>query len=326
MNRNKLTWVFILVVLGWVLLPGGRSASFAGKAEGQRGASKSTKDNRGAADFTLKDTEGKSFQLSSYKGKQAVLLYFWTTWCPYCRQSEPKIKALRNKYSLEDLEILAINSGESVEKTKRYQESRKLPYHVLHDAKEAVSGKYGVEGVPLFVLVSKDGRVVYRDHVLPDAGEIKGLVAVSATPAAKNPTGQPESQVIVSQLSDEAMEQILEGMGMEYLQLNEAVYYFPETKVALANHGENLEVIALYPVEDAAQSRIEEWNKTHECAQASVFEDSVYIGSELILAEGVPEAKIVEFIKSFGSLAKRFQAHLEANQEMVARSEGREGY
>jgi thiol-disulfide isomerase/thioredoxin len=46
------------------------------------------------------------------------MLYFWTTSCPCCRETEPRAKALRERYAREDLEILAINVGDSQEKTK----------------------------------------------------------------------------------------------------------------------------------------------------------------------------------------------------------------
>ena len=38
-----------------------------------------------APNFALKDLNNNAVTLSSFRGKQAVILFFWTTWCPYCR-------------------------------------------------------------------------------------------------------------------------------------------------------------------------------------------------------------------------------------------------
>ncbi len=46
----------------------------------------SAKESFSAPDFKLQDTNGGLVMLSSYKGKQPIILFFWTTWCPYCRR------------------------------------------------------------------------------------------------------------------------------------------------------------------------------------------------------------------------------------------------
>ena len=43
--------------------------------------------------------DGKSADLSSYVGKGPVLMEFWATWCPNCRELEPALLAAQKKYS-----------------------------------------------------------------------------------------------------------------------------------------------------------------------------------------------------------------------------------
>ena len=45
-----------------------------------------------APDFTLKDIDGRSVSLSDFRGKQ-VVLHFWASWCPDCREETPQLKA-----------------------------------------------------------------------------------------------------------------------------------------------------------------------------------------------------------------------------------------
>jgi len=76
---------------------------------------------------------------------------------------------LREKIGPAELEVLAINVGgsDSIERLKRYQEGHPVSWPVLYDGEGRVSRAYKVQGIPLFVLVNKEGIVVYRDSSLP---------------------------------------------------------------------------------------------------------------------------------------------------------------
>jgi len=125
---------------------------------------------RAAPDFELKDLDGKSYQLSQFKGERFVLLYFWATWCPQCIASRPNIARIRENIPSKDLEIMGINvgSGDSLERVKRFQKGHPVSWPMLYDADESVTQRYEVQGIPLYVLVDKKGVVVYRGHELPD--------------------------------------------------------------------------------------------------------------------------------------------------------------
>ena len=127
-------------------------------------------DKETAPDFELQDLNGTAFRLSQFKGERPVLIYFWATWCPSCRTIKPKISELREKFVEKDLEILAINVGEgdSLERLKRYQQGHPVSWPVLYDEGSKVSQAYGVQGIPLFLLVNKEGVVVYQGHLPPE--------------------------------------------------------------------------------------------------------------------------------------------------------------
>ncbi|MEJ5363682.1 MAG: TlpA disulfide reductase family protein [Desulfosoma sp.] len=122
-----------------------------------------------AADFDLPSTDGQRVRLSDYRGKRPVLLYFWAIWCPSCQAVKPEVAKLRKQTREDQLEILAVNvgSGDSFERVQRYQNAHPMPFKVLYDETGEAMKAFEVRGVPLFVLVDRDGAILYRDHQLP---------------------------------------------------------------------------------------------------------------------------------------------------------------
>lgn len=120
-----------------------------------------------APNFKLRDISKVSVALESYKNKKPVLLFFWTTWCPYCRK---ELKTLNENY--QDLikdgwEVLAINIGEHADKVAGFLKTRDLSFKVLLDEDTLVANSYTILGVPTFVVVDKKGNIVFKDNYFP---------------------------------------------------------------------------------------------------------------------------------------------------------------
>lgn len=129
-----------------------------------------------AYDFKLKDLNGSEVSLSSYKDKKAVVLIFWTTWCPYCREA---LKNLQVDFkSLDDmgLELLAINVGEPESRVNRFAKSHNFSFKVLLDSDSAVADHYDLLGVPTYVVVNKPGKIVFNGNSFPK-DKLKELLA-----------------------------------------------------------------------------------------------------------------------------------------------------
>lgn len=119
-----------------------------------------------APDFSLESVSGKTVSLSDLKGK-GVILFFFTTWCPYCRSKIPVISKEYSQYQSQGIEFLLIDTGESKIKIASFIAKEHLTFDVLLDSRMKASEDYGVMGVPTFILISKEGFVVYEGNELP---------------------------------------------------------------------------------------------------------------------------------------------------------------
>jgi peroxiredoxin len=123
--------------------------------------------SRDAPNFKLKDTNDVWFSLSDYRDKKPVLLFFWTTWCPYCRD---EMKQLTEKYfrlAEKGMKVLSINVGESTAKVQGFIKNKNLPFTVLLDQDTNVSAAYNLVGIPTFVLINEKGKVVFVNNYFP---------------------------------------------------------------------------------------------------------------------------------------------------------------
>jgi len=120
-----------------------------------------------AIGFKLQDTQGESVALNTYLGKQKVFLFFWTTWCPFCRDALQKIADLAPDLKKNGWEILAVNVQESTAKVNNFLKNRPLGFVVLLDKDGTVARAYEVMGVPTYLLIDQSGMVIYRDNYFP---------------------------------------------------------------------------------------------------------------------------------------------------------------
>ena len=119
-----------------------------------------------ATNFTLLDLENKKFSLSDFKGKP-LILFFWTTWCPYCRKGLKLLNTLHAQFLQNGVELVAINVEEPADKVQRFIGSYPLSYRVLLDTDTKVAQAFGILGVPTYILINKEGRIVFNNNYFP---------------------------------------------------------------------------------------------------------------------------------------------------------------
>ena len=120
-----------------------------------------------ASDFELPDIQENIISLSAYKGRQPVLLFFWTASCPRCKKGLRMVRERYVAFMGEGLEILSINVGEHPVRVRRYARAYSLVCPVLLDRRGVVAKAYGILGVPTYVLINIKGKIVFQGHYFP---------------------------------------------------------------------------------------------------------------------------------------------------------------
>lgn len=120
-----------------------------------------------APDFILKDANQTAVSLVDYRNKEPVLLFFWTTWCPFCLKHLRILNDKEEEIKKDNLGVLAINIGEGQSRIARFAKTYRLFFTILLDQDAAVAQSYGVSGVPTYVLVDENGIIIYQGYSFP---------------------------------------------------------------------------------------------------------------------------------------------------------------
>jgi len=114
-----------------------------------------------APEFSEKDIYGRQIiTLSSYRGK-VVMLNFWATWCPPCREEIPALEALQKAYK-DKLIIIGASVFSSNSATELFYWEYKINYPIIYGSYDLM-GRYGkVAAVPTTFIISKDGKIAAR--------------------------------------------------------------------------------------------------------------------------------------------------------------------
>ncbi len=114
-----------------------------------------------APPFKLVDMDGKTHQLSDYKG-QPVIINFWATWCPPCREELPSMNRGWAKIKSQGIAMLAINVGEDDDTIFTFTGDYPIDFTVLLDQSGDVINQWPIKGLPTTFVIDPQGRIVYR--------------------------------------------------------------------------------------------------------------------------------------------------------------------
>lgn len=113
-----------------------------------------------APNFTLETLDGGSITLSALRGRP-VILNFWTTWCPPCREEMPFLQQAYLDFQTQGLVVLAVNltDQDSPEEVRDFVTRYHLTFPIALDRRGDVSRKYRITGLPTSFLVGSDGVI-----------------------------------------------------------------------------------------------------------------------------------------------------------------------
>jgi peroxiredoxin/outer membrane lipoprotein-sorting protein len=114
-----------------------------------------------AADFQLKDLEGREVQLKELRGS-VVLLNFWATWCGPCRLEMPVIEKLHQQFDGKGLRVFGVND-EEIGSIREYVVEHEYTFPTLVDTDQQAMNLYRIRGIPTMVVIDREGKIAqYR--------------------------------------------------------------------------------------------------------------------------------------------------------------------
>ena len=137
-------------------------------------------------DFTLPEVDGRKHSLSEWRGK-VIVLNFWATWCPPCREEIPLLIDLQKKHGADGLQVigLALDNKTAV---MLFRQSNGMNYPILmggDDGFELVA-RYGnsMGALPFTVIIDRTGTIAVRKLGAFTKLELESLIAPLIGPPA----------------------------------------------------------------------------------------------------------------------------------------------
>jgi peroxiredoxin len=131
---------------------------------------------KAAPDFSLTDVQGNPLTLRQYRGK-VVLLDFWAVDCGGCRVEIPWYVEFDRKYRAQGLQLVGLDMyGESPEKIRPFMAKAGMEYPVAVGS-DALGAQYGLEAMPLTLLIDREGRVAVAHAGIVDRAAFERDVA-----------------------------------------------------------------------------------------------------------------------------------------------------
>lgn len=114
--------------------------------------------------LTLPLLGGGQLDLSEHLGKDVVVLDFWATWCPPCREGLPTVARIASDYTDKNVAVYAVNLMEVESLVAEFLEMSDIDITVALDSDGTAGQSYKARSIPQTVVIGKDG-VIQHVHV-----------------------------------------------------------------------------------------------------------------------------------------------------------------
>ena len=132
----------------------------APQTQEQIDASTIAKEGMEAPDFTVEMFDGQNVRLSDLRGK-VVLVNFWATWCPPCREELTRVQAdIIDRFEGKDFVFLPISRGEEKQTVAAFRKRMGYTFPMGLDPDQKIFRRYAKNYIPRNFLVDADGKII----------------------------------------------------------------------------------------------------------------------------------------------------------------------
>ncbi len=111
--------------------------------------------------FSLELMDGSTLTLSDLRGK-VVMINFWASWCPPCRQEAPDLVEVYREYADQPVEFVGVDIWDRPEDALEYIDQYRVNYPNGVDDKGTIAIDYGVRGIPETFFINSQGVLVKK--------------------------------------------------------------------------------------------------------------------------------------------------------------------
>lgn len=167
-QRTTRLWLLVallvVVIAAMFMLPTGEPvaapAQTEAEAEDEVAVTTLVKVGDPAPDFTVTLFDGSTVTLSELKGK-VVLLNFWATWCPPCREELKRVQQdVIDRFAGKEFVFLPISRGEEPAAVAAFREQMGYTFPMGLDPERTIYDQYASNYIPRNFLIDKEGRIV----------------------------------------------------------------------------------------------------------------------------------------------------------------------
>lgn len=131
---------------------------------------------RPSPDFTATDVEGRSYTLADFRGKY-VYIDMWATWCAPCKAELPHLRALEKKFEGRNIVFVGLSVDKDKAAWEKMARSGELTgVQLLLGRGSQFQQDYRVEGIPRFILLDPEGKIVNPDMLRPSSEDTERIL------------------------------------------------------------------------------------------------------------------------------------------------------
>lgn len=133
-----------------------------------------------ATAFTLESVRDDQMTTMKERPGEVVLLDFWATWCPPCKEQMPAVQAIHDDATLDDVRVLSINTDSPSPQRRGevlgYLQRNGFTFDTLMDT-GSVQASYRVRNLPTLVVIDPEGIIRYWEVGVHPESRLRELIA-----------------------------------------------------------------------------------------------------------------------------------------------------